>query len=55
MDNTIPPASLEAWRQLAELNLYHHTPEVADWLRSEDAEPVLKTLLVNVPCSMTAH
>lgn len=55
MENMVPPAVIEAWQQLMTLNLQGHKPEVADWLRSADAEPVLKTMLVNVPCSHTVH
>jgi hypothetical protein len=55
MENMLPPAAIEAWEQLLALNLQGHKSEVADWLRSEDAAPVLKTMLVNVPCSQTLH
>jgi hypothetical protein len=55
MENMIPAASIEAWQQLMTLNLEGHKPEVADWLHSEEAEPVLQQLLANVPCSITVH
>jgi hypothetical protein len=55
MEHYIPAASVEALRQLFELNLQSHKAEVTDWLHSEEAEPVLTQILVNVPCSMTLH
>ena len=55
MDYYLPPASVQAYRQLIELNFQSWKPEVTDWLHSEDAEPVLETLLVHVPCSETLH
>lgn len=55
MENYIPAASVEAWRQLMALNLQRHKPEVEDWLHSKEAEPVLQQLLANVPCSETLH
>ncbi len=55
MENMIPAASVEAWRQLVALNLQRYQPEVESWLHSEEAEPVLQQLLANVPCSRTLH
>ena len=55
MEYTIPAASVEAYRQLMALNLRSWDPEVADWLHSEDAEPVLAQILLHVPCSATHH
>ena len=55
MHDYIPAASVEAMRQLFELNMQLHKPEVTDWLRSEAAEPVLNQILVNVPCAPTLH
>jgi hypothetical protein len=55
MDYYLPPASVQAYRQLIELNLRSWKPEVADWLHSEDAGPVLENLLEHVPCSVTMH
>jgi hypothetical protein len=55
MENLIPAASIEAWRQLMALNFRSDTPEAMEWLHSEAAEPVLQQLLVNVPCSLTLH
>ena len=55
MEGYIPAASVEAWRQLYALNLQLYKPEVMDWLHSEEAEPVLQQILVNVPCSDTLH
>jgi len=48
-------AAMLAYQQLMQLNLESWRPEVAEWLHSEDAEPVLKDLLVAVPCSRTIH
>ena len=53
MENYIP--ALEAYRQLLALNLGLYKPEVTDWLHSDEAEPVLTQILVNVPCSDTLH
>ena len=55
MDEYFPPASVYAWQQLQDLNLQLNKPDVADWLHSEEASPVLATLLANVPCSVTEH
>jgi hypothetical protein len=48
-------AALQAYRRLIQLNMESWKPEVSDWLRSEEAEPVLEELLVIVPCSGTVH
>ena len=48
-------AALQAYKQLMQLNWDAWKPEVAEWLHSEDAEPVLKDLLIAVPCSATVH
>ncbi len=48
-------AAILAYQRLLQLNWESWKPEVADWLHSEDAEPVLKELLVAVPCSATVH
>lgn len=48
-------AAVLAYQRLLQLNWESWKPEVADWLHSEDAEPVLKELLVAVPCSATVH
>lgn len=51
-----PPAEvLQAWMQLMQLNLTSHQPKVEAWLHSEDADPVLKQLRVNVPCAGLMH
>ena len=55
MENYIPAASVEAWRQLLAINLQLCKPEVTDWLHSEEAEPVLQQILVNIPCSEILH
>ena len=55
METTIPAESFDAWRQLMALNLQLYKPEVSDWLHSEEAEPVLTQILLNVPCSETLH
>ncbi len=55
MEDYIPAASLEAWRQLYALNMQMNKPDFTDWLHSEEAEPVLQQILVNVPCSETLH
>ncbi len=55
MENYIPAASVEAFRQLMALNLQSYKPEVADWLHSEEAEGVLAEILLHVPCSLTLH
>lgn len=44
-----------AFQQLMQLNWDSWKPEVAEWLHSEDAEPVLKELLLAVPCPATRH
>ena len=51
----VPEAVIQAFQRLVQLNLESHKPEVADWLHSEEAEPELKSLLENVPCSVTIH
>lgn len=48
-------AAVLAYQRLLQLNWESWKPEVADWLHSEDAESVLKELLVAVPCSTTVH
>ncbi len=48
-------AAVLAYQRLLQLNWESWKPEVAEWLHSEDAEPVLKELLVAVPCSATVH
>lgn len=48
-------AAMLAYQQLLQLNWESWKPEVADWLHSEDAEPVLKELLAAVPCPATLH
>jgi hypothetical protein len=55
MEQYIPAASVQAYRQLLALNLQLYKPEVTDWLHSEEAEPVLSQILLNVPCSETLH
>ena len=55
MENPIPAASVEAYRQLMALNLQSWKPEVADWLHSEEAEVVLAQILLYVPCPKTLH
>lgn len=58
MDTTYhqPPIEvIQAWQQLLRLNLESYKPRVADWLHSEDAEPVLRQLLVYVPCAGRIH
>lgn len=47
--------ALQAYRQLVQLNLDSWKPEVAEWLHSAEAEPVLKDLLIAVPCPPTFH
>lgn len=51
----LPAEALQAWYQLMQLNLTSHQPKVNEWLHSEDADPVLKQLLVNVPCVPLVH
>ena len=53
--NQAPQAVILAYQQLIQLNLELYKPEVADWLHSEKAEPVLKEMLVNVPCAGNIH
>jgi len=55
MESYIPAASVDAWRQLVVLNQQLYKPEVTNWLHSEEAEPVLTHILLNVPCSETLH
>ena len=55
MEMSLPPASLYAYQQLLELNMQTWRPEVTEWLHSDEAEPVLAQLLINVPCSPTLH
>jgi len=50
-----PEAVILAYQQLVMLNMTSWQPKIADWLRSEDAQPQLKELLENVPCSGTVH
>lgn len=50
-----PEAVLLAWQRLIRINLDSWKPEVAEWLHSDAAEPVLKELLVMVPCPPTLH
>lgn len=40
---------------MMQLNLTSHQPKVTEWLHSDDADPVLKQLLVNVPCAGPMH
>ena len=51
----VPETVLIAYQRLLQLNLESWKPEVADWLHSEAAEPVLKELLASVPCPNTLH
>ena len=55
MENYVPEAVVEAYRQLVALNSERHKPEFQDWLHSEEAEPVLTQILLHVPCSQTLH
>jgi hypothetical protein len=55
MEDYIPAASVQALHQLFEINLQIYKPEVSEWLHSEEAEPLLNQILVNVPCSTTMH
>lgn len=55
MENHIPAASVEAYRQLMALNFESYKPEVADWLHSKEAEEVLAQILFHVPCSPSMH
>ena len=55
MDNYIPAASIEALRQLVAINEGHGSSEVTEWLQSDEAEPVLKQILANVPCAPIMH
>jgi hypothetical protein len=55
MEEYIPAVSVEAYRQLLQLNIKSYKPEVADWLHSEEAETVLIRMLAAVPCSSTLH
>ena len=48
-------AAMLAYQRLLHLNWESWKPEVAEWLHSEDAAPVLKDLLAAVPCSVTLH
>jgi len=51
----VPQAVILAYQRLIQLNLESYKPEVADWLHSEEAEPVLKEMLANVPCVGHMH
>jgi len=51
----LPAEAVNAWYQLMQLNLTSHQPKVVEWLHSEDADPVLKQLLVHVPCAGAVH
>jgi len=53
--NQPPTEVINAWYQLMQLNLTSHQPKVMEWLHSEEADPVLKQLLVNVPCAGLIH
>jgi hypothetical protein len=53
--NQLPPEAVNAWYQLMQLNLTSHQPQFMEWLHSENADPVLKQLLVNVPCAGAVH
>lgn len=59
MDNAetmeIPAASIGAYVRLLRLNLGGWQPQVDAWLHSDDAKPVLRELLIMVPCSPTLH
>jgi hypothetical protein len=56
MTSNQPPAEvIQAFYQPMELNLTSHQPKVEAWLHSEDANPVLKQLLINVPCARLMH
>jgi len=46
----LPEEALQAWVELLQLNLTLHQPKVEAWLHSEEADPILKELLINVPC-----
>ena len=48
-------AAVQAYRELLQLNWDSWKPEVAEWLHSEDAEPVLKELLAAVPSPAVLH
>ena len=51
----VPEAVIQAYQRLVQLNLELHKPEVEQWLHSEEAEPALKEMLVNVPCLGEIH
>jgi hypothetical protein len=55
ISNQVTDEVLEAWYELMQLNLTSHQPKVTAWLHSEDADPVLKQLLVKVPCEGLMH
>ena len=55
MDYQVPPASVFAYRPLLELNTQVRTPEMTEWLHSQEAEPLLAQILIDVPCSVTLH
>jgi hypothetical protein len=50
-----PESIILAYQRLIQLNMESWKPEVADWLHSEDAEPVLKELLAVIPCVGSIH
>jgi hypothetical protein len=54
-NSQLPAEAIQAWYQLMQLNLTSHRPKVNEWLHSEDADPVLKQLLVYVPCAPSIH
>lgn len=54
-ETQMPQAVILAYQALIRLNLESYKPEVADWLHSEDAEPVLREMLANVPCAGPVH
>jgi hypothetical protein len=55
MDAVVSAEALLAYQRLLQLNWESWRPEVAEWLHSEEARPVLKGLLAAVPCPVTLH
>jgi hypothetical protein len=46
----VPQAVIQAYEKLVKLNLELHKPEVEKWLHSDDSQPELKEMLLNLPC-----
>jgi hypothetical protein len=54
-NDEVPKLVIQAYQRLVRLNLELHKPAVEKWLHSEDSNPELKEMLLNLPCLGQIH